>query len=898
MMRLRSFQISNFRKFDRPVRLEGLGDGINVLAEPNERGKSTLLAALKAVLFEQHRTKGKVGEAMRHFQHATSPVLSLEFDLADGRHRIEKRFMHREPYARLALPNSTRVEGDAAEERLQAILGFGAPGVRGATSDSLGLWGALWVAQQDAVRQPDLSASGHATLNACLEAELGTLTGQSQSGALTARVKTELSALLDGNSRPKGRLKEVGEQIITVDAAIAQLRTKRTGLNEAVDTLTRLRADLAQASDADADRQLADDLTEARRLRDVALQHQNVLRGAIANLGLAERSQTDASAETDRRTSRRQRIVATRPALEAARNDEARLLEEQVAAATLLTQRRDAVRLAEEAVARAAELLRDAHAKSALVMRSGQLVRLGGALERATTAQAEVNRLTGELAANPADAARLGAVITATGALDRARSVLDAQATEIVLDLEPAAAGKIRLGGAVLPTGPSRLRVVEDAALEIAGIGRMRVEPAIRDRVKLQMAVVAAETALATALLTIGASDPAEAVSMAADRSGLADRIRAAEAVLAAETPGEPTIELKPGLEALRNRVDADRSQLAAELAALGLKALPTAAEAATSLEVAEQIEVAARAHLADTRAALVAPEAEHERAAVAQGEAVLQAGQARSGLIALERDEAAALATEADDVLATRLAAAHAEVAGQRALVAQLQGDKPAETVEGMDARIKRLEGAGNQRVDTVRRLREEIAGLVARIRHDEGEGLDEQIAEAERRREELAGEQAALQRDMAVLTLLRGMLIEAEREARERYVAPVLRRVTPYLQGLFPGGVEVSLGDQLRIATLTRQAGAEDLERLSVGTTEQIAVMLRLAYADLLIDAGKPAMLILDDALAYADRGRLELVFDALTKASERMQILVLTCRTDAFSRLGGNRIKLVEA
>lgn len=895
MMRLRTFQISNFRKFDRPVRLEGFGDGINVLAEPNEFGKSTLLAALKAVLFEQHRTKGKVGEAMRHFQHATSPVLDLEFDLAEGRHRLEKRFMHREPSARLTLPDGTRIEGDAAEERLQTILGFGAPGVRGATPDSLGIWGALWVAQQEAVRQPDLPASGHATLQACLEAELGTMTGQDQSGALSARVRTELSVLLDGHSRPKGRLRETGEQIIAADAAIARLGAKRTGLNEAIKTLTRYKRELAKVSDADTDRQLTHDLTEARRLRDVALQHQNVLKGAIANLGLAERNHADALAETDRRTTRRQQIAATRPALEAARNGEARLLEEQVAAATLLTQRRDAVRSAEEAVAHAAELLKDAHAKSVLVARSVQLVRLGGALERATTAQAEVNRFMGEFAANPADATRLEAVTTATSALDRARSVLDAQATGIILDLEPAAAGNVRLGGVVMPVGPSRLRVVEDAVIEIAGIGRVRVKPAIRDRAKLQIAVTAAETALATALLTIGAADLAEAVSMAANRTGLGVCIRAAEAVLKAATPGEPTIELNPGLEALRNRVGADRSQLAAELTALGLNALPTAAEAATSLEVAEQIVVAARAHLADTRAALVGPEAEHARAAIAQREAVLQAGQARSDLAALEREEAAALAAEADDVLAALLATVHAEVAGQRALVAQLQGDKPAETVEGMDARIKRLEGAVTVRTDTMRRLREEVAGLVARIRHDEGEGLDEQIGEAERRREEKAGEQAALERDAGVLTLLRDMLAAAEREARERYVAPVLRRVTPYLRGLFPG-VEVSLGDQLGIATLTRQAGAEDMERLSIGTMEQVAVLLRLAYTDLLIDAGKPAMLILDDALAYADRERLELIFDVLTRAAERMQILILTCRTDAFARLGGNRLQLI--
>ncbi len=75
-----------------------------------------------------------------------------------------------------------------------------------------------------------------------------------------------------------------------------------------------------------------------------------------------------------------------------------------------------------------------------------------------------------------------------------------------------------------------------------------------------------------------------------------------------------------------------------------------------------------------------------------------------------------------------------------------------------------------------------------------------------------------------------------------------------------------------------------------------EQVAVLLRLAYADLLVERGKPAMLILDDALAYSDRHRLEMIFDTLTRAAERMQILVLTCRVDAFSRLGGNRLRLV--
>ena len=143
-------------------------------------------------------------------------------------------------------------------------------------------------------------------------------------------------------------------------------------------------------------------------------------------------------------------------------------------------------------------------------------------------------------------------------------------------------------------------------------------------------------------------------------------------------------------------------------------------------------------------------------------------------------------------------------------------------------------------------------------------------------------------------MLTLLRDTLRDAEKEARARYRAPVMRRMTPYLNALF-FDVEVTLDDDLRVTSLTRRAGAEAMAILWDGTREQVAVLLRLAYAELLRERGKPAMLILDDALAYSDPDRRELMFDLLTKAAASMQILILTCRADAISRLGGNRVTL---
>jgi DNA repair exonuclease SbcCD ATPase subunit len=53
-MKVRELGIQNFRKFRQPVRLTGFADGLNLVCEPNETGKSTILEALRAVLFERH----------------------------------------------------------------------------------------------------------------------------------------------------------------------------------------------------------------------------------------------------------------------------------------------------------------------------------------------------------------------------------------------------------------------------------------------------------------------------------------------------------------------------------------------------------------------------------------------------------------------------------------------------------------------------------------------------------------------------------------------------------------------------------------------------------------------------------------------------------------------------
>ncbi len=197
-MKIRSLEMQNFRKFTRPMRLTGLGDGVNVLAECNEFGKSTVLAAIRGVLFERHTSRARGVTEMRHWTHTTSPQVMLEFERQGGLYRVEKRFLHKEPFARLHMPDGSLHEGDVAEEKLQQILGFRKPGIQGHKPEDAGMWGALWVTQLQATRLPELPEYARQTIHGCLEAELGTMTGELRGQGFLQAVERDLAKLLNG----------------------------------------------------------------------------------------------------------------------------------------------------------------------------------------------------------------------------------------------------------------------------------------------------------------------------------------------------------------------------------------------------------------------------------------------------------------------------------------------------------------------------------------------------------------------------------------------------------------------------------------------------------------------------------------------------------------------------
>ena len=55
-MQITRLRVEQLRRFRAPLELAGFTPGLNILAGPNEAGKSTLVRAIRAAFFERHKS--------------------------------------------------------------------------------------------------------------------------------------------------------------------------------------------------------------------------------------------------------------------------------------------------------------------------------------------------------------------------------------------------------------------------------------------------------------------------------------------------------------------------------------------------------------------------------------------------------------------------------------------------------------------------------------------------------------------------------------------------------------------------------------------------------------------------------------------------------------------------
>lgn len=147
-------------------------------------------------------------------------------------------------------------------------------------------------------------------------------------------------------------------------------------------------------------------------------------------------------------------------------------------------------------------------------------------------------------------------------------------------------------------------------------------------------------------------------------------------------------------------------------------------------------------------------------------------------------------------------------------------------------------------------------------------------------------------LEAECKALLLLARTLDDIEVKARDAFFEPVTRRLQPYLNDVF-GAASLGFRDAFAIDGLTRDGLRQDFAVLSDGTREQLSVLVRLGFAEVLAARGVAVPLVLDDPLVYSDDDRLSKVCRVLETASRQLQVIVLTCRPTAFQSLSGHRL-----
>ena len=892
-MKLRSLAVNQFKKFTSPMRLGEINDGLNVVVGPNEMGKSTLLDALRAVLFEKHDSKAKPVRGLQNDRNNAGPVIELAFELNEGIYRIRKRFI-KKPYARLDCPDGRTLEGDAAEEELRELLSLGKPARSGAQPETLGMWNVLWVKQGRSFGAPDLPESARGNLHGALESEVGTVLGGRRGRALPQVIEKQLGELVTSSTnKPRGQYRDILERETSLNGEIESLEEHRAELSDTLARLEEAQETLKRLSSENRDETDGEEIKRARQRHGELAELETRREAAGTELELRKLNLEKAEGEKKQRSQLKDDIKAEEVSLEAAGKRRREVREKERESREKIEKLREAVREAEAGLVAAEDtVLRESRVLEAVRLKNriGELERRFEKAREAETRRREAQRGATTITVTEELIERIRA---AEKELEKAADRLSVVATTITLDMEPNRPDGIEINGEPFTDDRSSIRAVSPVTIAIPKCGRITVEPAVKNRDKLLGQQNNAEAELKNALGEAGAENPSEAENRYGEKERL---LRDAElARQEAELHSPATEEYEAGALALGDHIESLSLVLKRETDELALSELPALKESETALEDARGRAADARHALEKARAELSGPDKALGDLQTELTTADVRYEGAEEHLTRLRSQLEDAEKQCPSDGLLENIDTAQKRLSEQEEVIAELSGEREDETLEQLQARMDRLERAIEERREKRSKLEVEISGLRSRVEASEGGGIDEVIQQKNRELELCQEEIRRSKREVDVLTLLLSTLRDAEREAKELYMSPVVNRLRPYLQLLFPGA-NIAIDENLKITGVVREGGYEEpFHHLSMGTQEQIAVLVRLAFAEMLVEQGQPATVVLDDALVFSDDRRMDRMFDILNMATRNIQVLIFTCREQLFEGIGGSHLSL---
>jgi energy-coupling factor transporter ATP-binding protein EcfA2 len=882
-MKIRSLAIENFRRFREPMRLDGLTDGLNLICEPNESGKSTVLEAMRAALFERHGAGSGFIKSLRPWGDETAPTVELTFDLGNDSWVVAKRFLQR-PQITLSGPGGVTFTSDAGEEKLQTLLSFEKASNRGADDESRGVLGLLWVQQGAALSLNAPGRIARETIQSVLASEVGAVTGGKRAAAVITAVEAGYTALRTGKTgAATGALAEAQRQFEAARTVreTAERQLERYGevldtLSAARDELKRLERDAADPAQSELDATWRRDLEVAKAAAAKVRETQARLGEATSRREQAEAAVADRTKLQADFTNQDAAVLAAEAAIEVFASTLANAINAEAERAEELTLARTALQKIEAEATKA----RDAERASA---RSRALVDAFARLDAAEAIASALEAQRSALKAIVVDDDIYQELVDLDRKVSLASAALEAGSPTLELSFLAGGAEKTRLNGQPAEAGRSVL--AHAVEIDVTGIGSFTFAPAETAGLAAETAVRRAREDLIAALARTGLPTLEAARAAATERRETAASVNSLVARLDATCPADLSLGARAGVDALRAALHAvERPGQGSADPAVVAKAAEDAEQALADARVAEHQASGARDSAAD---GLVAVETEHQRLASVMREASALREHFNKGLVA-------ARTSRLDDVLEQDLRLTRQQEARTSAEAESATQGAAGFSVEELERRLANSD-ARRRNVEQERvRLAGEIGRLAESARSEGEKGPAGELETALESEASSSARLAAVAEEAETLSLLRSVLAEASREATKLYLGPVTDRVSPYVQRLLPGA-SLEMSDSMIAGGISRGGRIEPADLLSRGTQEQLAVLTRIAFADLLLEKGQPVSLILDDALVYSDDSRLETMTDIIAEVAQRMQVIVLTCRKRAFMHLDANRLSL---
>ncbi|TBO30401.1 GTP-binding protein [Aquabacterium lacunae] len=902
---LTRLKVEQLRRFRQPFELRDLQPGLNLICGPNEAGKSTLVRAIRAAFFERYRSTA-VDDLRPWGDSGATPQVVLGFEHDGVAGELSKSFLGSKRRCDLRI-GAQSWQGAEAEDHLAQWLGFGFAAKGASKAEHWGIPGLLWVSQGTGQDLQAAADHAHAHLHQALArhgqggADAPGLTGlaATEGDAVLAQVDALREVLLTATGRPKGALAEALAQLDATKARVQDLQAQVSQYQQEVDALSQLRAEHQRDEAERPWEALEQQLTQAREALNLAEQARQQLDEAQAREAELQRQQQWAQQVLSHSARQAQGLVQraeqARLAAERAQRAEQALLQAQ-------TQRdlAEAAWLKAQAVLQRAQQAeqcrqwqRDLQALRRDQAQAAQSVQQAEAAERALLAVAQPQGTTA-LSLKESDIRRLR---TLQADVAQARLRLEGLATRLRFDLLPGQhlqAQGLTDAETLSLQGQGEQLLLGATRLTLPGLGALQIEPGGADPQALTRqhhTAQAAEAAWLAALNELGVPDLESAEARLAEQVRRQQQQALAEQALQLVAPhGLPALRAHAARlaqdvdtlqQALARAGDTAASDPAADsaLAEPGAGLAATVAEAEAACKLAEQ---------ALQRATAAHAQAQSEQAAAraladsTQREWALAEQQAQQPDQLREQAEAQARLTELHTLLQTQ----QARVQQCQQQISQARPDILAQDVSRLGRSLAQVRQTHQQRSTQLALSEQALAQQGA-------QGLEERLALAQAEAARAARRLAELQQRAEALTLLRDRLQVHRQAALTRLQAPLQHHLQRYLGLLFPGA-ELTLSPTLVPTVLQRpQAGglAERgvLDELSFGAREQLGLISRLAYADLLREAGRPTLIMLDDALVHTDAQRLTQMKRVLFDAATRHQVLLFSCHPEWWRDLG---------